>query len=275
MFRKTSGSSLCYACGKINRVDAAACFHCGRRNPGLWGFGPALGRVLGGFGFARVVIVVCATAYVVSLLLDPSAIARPRGLFGLLAPSAAALDTLGMTGAYAWAGGRWWTVVTAIYLHGSLLHILFNMLWINQLAPAVEELFGRARLILIFTAGGVAGFLVSNFAGVGLSIGASGAVFGLLGAMVFYGRHRGGIFGLAIFRQYGQWALVLFILGFLMPGVNNLAHAGGFAGGYLAGVALGHGDRSLERGLHQLAAGGTVALTLVSFVLALWTGFIR
>ena len=272
-FRKRSGSSLCYACGKINRVDARVCFYCGRRNPGLWGFGASIGRLAGDFNFARAVIAVCVVAYVVSLLLNLSAVGRMRGPLSLLSPSSAALNALGMTGAYAWAAGRWWTLLTAIYLHGGLLHLLFNLLWVRQLAPEVEELFGRARLTVIFTAGGVLGFVVSDLARVSLSVGASGAIFGLLGALVSYGRSRGGAFGVAIMRQYGHWALILFVLGFLMPGVNNLAHAGGFAGGYLAGAVLGSRERRPERTLDGLLGGAALALTIVSFALALWTAF--
>ncbi len=275
MFRKTSGSSLCPSCGKLNSVSAPACFYCGQRNPGLWGFGPGLARLLGGMNFARVVTVVCIAAYVAALLLDLRSAMRLRGPLAILAPSGAALDALGMTGASAWALGRWWTLLTAIYLHGSVLHLLFNLLWVNQLAPPVEELYGRSRLILIFTAAGALGFVVSNGIGVAFTIGASGSIFGLLGAMVSYGRSRGGTFGVAILRQYGQWALVLFVLGFLMAGVNNFAHAGGFVGGYLAGTALGHSDRHRERGVHQLAAAATILLTALSFALALWTGFMR
>jgi rhomboid protease GluP len=230
---------------------------------------------MGGMDFARIVIVVCVAAYLAALALDPSAVMRPRGMLSILAPSGAALDALGMTGAYAWARGRWWTLITAIYLHGSLLHLLFNALWINQLVPAVDEVFGRARLVLIFTAGGVAGFVVSNLAGVGFSVGASGAVFGLLGALVIYGRSRGGWFGVAVFRQYGQWALILFVFGFLMPGVNNLAHAAGFGGGCLAALLLGHQDRDAEPGALKLAAATVLGLTALAFALALWTGFAR
>ncbi|MFQ5882743.1 MAG: rhomboid family intramembrane serine protease [Candidatus Methylomirabilales bacterium] len=275
MFRKTSGSSLCPSCGKLNSVNAPVCFYCGRRNPGLWGFGPGVGRLLGEVSFVRVVTGLCIAAYALSLLLDIRSALRPRGPFDLLAPSGVALDALGMTGAYAWALGRWWTLLTAIYLHGSILHILFNLLWINQLAPAVEQVYGRSRLVVIFTAAGVLGFLASNWIGVPFTIGASGSIFGLLGAMVFYGRSRGGTFGVAIFRQYGHWALVLFVLGFLMAGVNNFAHAGGFVGGYLAGTVLGYSDLHRESGVHHLAAAATVALTALSFALALWTGFVH
>ena len=273
MLRKTSGSSLCYACGKLNRVDASVCFYCGRRNPGLWGFGPWLGRLAGRLDFARIVMVVCIAAYAASLVLDPAAAMRPRGVFNLLSPSGGALLALGMTGAYPWQLGYWWTLLTAIYLHGSLLHIAFNLLWIHQLAPAVEQAYGRSRLVLIFTGGGVLGFVISNWAGVGTTIGASGAVFGLLGAMAAYGRSRGGLFGMAVFRQYWQWAVVLFVMGFLMPGVNNFAHAGGFVGGYLTGMIVGHGDSRLGRGLHRTAATAAVALTALAFALAVWNAF--
>ncbi|MFQ5741946.1 MAG: rhomboid family intramembrane serine protease [Acidobacteriota bacterium] len=274
MFRKSSGSIVCPSCGKLNNADAPACFYCGRRNPGLWGFGPPVRRLLGELNFTRVVTGVCIAAYVLSLLLDPRTALRLRNPFDFLSPSGPALNALGMTGAYAWHLGRWWTLFTAIYLHGSLLHILFNLLWINQLAPAVEGVYGRQRLIVIFTAAGVLGFVVSNWVGIAFTIGASGSIFGLLGAMVHYGRSRGGTFGLMVFRQYGQWALVLFVLGFLMAGVNNFAHAGGFIGGYLAAMALGHTEQQREQGT-QLAAIACILLTALSFALALWTSFVR
>jgi rhomboid protease GluP len=273
-FRKRSGSSLCYSCGKINRVDAPVCFYCGRRNPGLWGFGASIGLLVGGLDFARAVIAVCVAAYLASLLLNLPAATRMRGLFGILSPAPAALDALGMTGSWALARGRWWTLLTAIYLHGGLLHLLFNLFWVRQLAPEVEDLFGPTRLMVIFTAGGVLGFVVSDLAGVSFSIGASGAIFGLLGALVSYGRSRGGTFGVAIMRQYWHWALILFVLGFLLPGVNNLAHAGGFAGGFLTGAALGSRERRPERTLDSLLGGAALVLTIVSFGLALWTAFV-
>jgi rhomboid protease GluP len=254
-------------------VDASVCFYCGARRPGLWGFGPAIGKLTGRLDFAQVVTVVCVAAYALALLLEPRGLGTPRGLFGFLAPSQPALYALGMTGAVPWAHGRWWTLLTAIYLHANLLHILFNLLWVRQLAPGVQECFGRSRLVVIFTASGVLGFVVGNAMGVAWTVGASGAVFGLLGAMVRYGQSRGGVFGLAVFRQYGQWALVVFIMGFLMPGVNNLAHAGGFAGGYLAALLLGHAEHHPEPVLHRALAALAVALTALGFALSFWTAF--
>jgi rhomboid protease GluP len=93
--------------------------------------------------------------------------------------------------------------------------------------------------------------------------------------MVAYGRSRGGVFGVAVLRQYGQWALFMFIASFFLAGVNNWGHAGGFAGGYLAALALGHLERRPERGLDRLAALAAAGLTALSFVLAIWNGFLR
>ena len=73
LFRQRSGSALCYACGKLNRIDAPVCFYCGRRNPGLWGFAPAFGRLLGQVNVGKAITIVCAVAYLISLALDPTA----------------------------------------------------------------------------------------------------------------------------------------------------------------------------------------------------------
>jgi len=275
MFRQRTGSSLCYRCGKLNRVDAAECFYCGARRPGLWGFAPLAGRLVGRLDFAGAVTAVCVALYFVSILLDPAAAFRARNPFDMLSPSDRALVRLGMAGAAPWAAGWWWTLITGVYLHGSLLHIVFNLLWVRQLAPAVEQLFGRARLVVIYTVAGVLGFVLSNLVGIRFTLGASGAVFGLLGAMVAYGRSRGGVFGVAVLRQYGQWALFIFIASFFLAGVNNWGHAGGFAGGYLAASVLGHLERRPERGVDRLAALGAVAVTVLSFALAIWNGFLR
>lgn len=274
MFRKRTGAILCPWCGRLTNADAPLCLVCGRRNPGRWAFAGRLSRFFRRGGFTGVVSGACIALYVMSLVFDPAGALRPRGPFEIFSPSPYALLALGATGARIWDAGHWWTVVTAIYLHGGVLHILFNVLWIRQLGPAVEELYGPARLTVIFTVSGVVGFLASNALGVPFTVGASGSIFGLLGAMVAYGRKRGGTFGALVLRQYGQWALLLFIMGFLMAGVNNLAHAGGFLGGLLTGLALSFEDRRSETVLDRLLATTSLGVTVVSFALALWTAFV-
>jgi len=269
--RKTTGSIVCPNCGRLVSANAAECMHCGKKNPGLWGFGPALKRFFGGFSdIISQITVACVFLYVLALLLQPMAIFQSRGIFDLLGPDMRALDKLGMTGTYAVSQGRWWTIVTAIYLHGSLLHILFNMLWIRQLGHTVLELFGSARTFLIFTIAGAAGFVISNLVGIPFTVGASGSIFGLLGALVYYGRKRGGYFGMAVYRQVGTWAIVLFLFGFFMSTVNNFAHAGGFIGGYLAAMLLGFLEIRPENSRHRraalLCALGTIAAFIVEII---------
>ena len=271
MFRKTSGAILCPSCGRLTNAEAPTCLVCGRRNPGMWGFAGPLRALFRHRSLVDVLSVVCVVAYIVSLIIDPRAALQPRGFLNAFSPSSGALRALGATGALPWHEGQWWTLFTAIYLHGGLLHILFNVLWIRQLGPAVEELYGPSRFLVIFTVAGAAGFLASNMLVYDFTIGASGSIFGLLGALVAFGQKRGGTFGAMVLKQYGQWALILFVLGFLMPGVNNVAHAGGFAGGFAAGLALALAEHRSETGFDQLLAVLAAGVTLLGFALSIWS----
>ena len=224
---------LCPRCRKLISSDAPVCPHCGQPRPGMWGFTSLLRRIGLRIDFTRLIVSTCVGLYLLALLSDPGAILRPRGMMGFLAPSGEASLKFGMTGSYPiFRYGFWWTVITAIYLHGGLLHIFFNMMWVRQLGPVVEELFGPFRLFILFTISGVSGFLLSAVMGHAYTLGASGAIFGLLAASIAYGRRTG---AQLFTRQFLQWAVVLFIFGFVFPGIDNWAHLGGFAGGYGTG----------------------------------------
>jgi rhomboid protease GluP len=271
--RQKSGSAVCPNCGRLVSINAKECMNCGRKNPGLFGYGPALKRVLGKMsGIAQPIIITSVVLYIIALIIDPAAIFRSFGLFQLLSPSREALFRIGMTGSYPVAIGRWWTVITAIYLHGGILHILFNMLWLRNLGNPVEELFGTSRAFVIFTLSGIAGFILSNAFNIPITVGASGSIFGLLGALVYYGRKRGGVIGNAVFKQVGTWAAVMFLFGFMMSGVNNWAHAGGFIGGYLSAYWLGFHEIKPESQGHKILALACIVLTIISFGLALLLG---
>jgi rhomboid protease GluP len=247
MFRRqTSGSVICTSCGVLVGVNDDPCYNCGRRNPGLWGFAPALRALGGDMGFVPFVIGACAVLFVLTLLASRGQIGM-GGLFSLLSPNQTALFLFGASGALpVFRLDRWWTVLSAGWLHGGALHILFNMMWVRQLAPATADLYGPGRMVIIYTAAGVAGFALSSFAGAYIpailflrggqfTVGASASIFGLLGALVYYGR-RGG--SRMIGSQALSYALMLGIFGFIMPGVDNYAHAGGFGGGWLAARIL-------------------------------------
>ena len=273
MFRKTSGSILCPSCGRLTNADARECLICGRRNPGMWGFAGPLRALFRRRRFIDVVGLACIVLFVVTLLLDPAGALRARGLFDILPTSQGAQLAAGAAGAYPWRAGAWWTLLTAIYLHGNLVHLVFNVISIRVLGAPVEEIYGPARTLVIFTVAGVLGFVASNWFGYALTLGASGAVFGLLGAMVAYGQKRGGTFGSMLLRQWGLLAVLLFMQGLWMTGVNNVAHAGGFVGGYVAALVLALPDHKSETGTDQLLAMACVVLTLIGFALAFWSAF--
>src|SRR5260221_11662343 len=128
--RRTTGSVVCPSCGSLVGVRDESCYTCGRANPGLWGFGPVLRKLGQDFGFAPIVMVVSAALYLLSLLLSGNAI-RMDGLMALLAPSTPVLFLLGASGAIPVFGfGRWWTVLSAGWLHAGLLHIVFNLYYV-------------------------------------------------------------------------------------------------------------------------------------------------
>lgn len=263
---------ICASCGVLVGVNDDRCYSCGRRNPGLWGYAPALRSLGQDFGFVPLMTGATIVLYVVSLLLS-------REAMPTVSPTSEILFLLGASGAApVFEYGRWWTLVTAGWLHGNLLHIFFNVLWIRQLAPAIGEIYGPARMIIIYTIASITGFALSSVAGeylwwmpifflrgAQLTVGASAAIFGLLGAAVYYGRRSGS----SAASQTGlQYALMLGIFGLIFPGVDNYAHAGGFVGGYLTGQLLD--PLKPERVDHMVAAG----VCLIATALAIGASFV-
>ena len=257
---------ICPSCGKLIGVGEERCPFCGAWRPGLYGYAPALQRLFGRrLDLVAIIVTSCVVLYGVSLALQPESIFRLRSLFSILSPGTRALYQLGMTGGIAWHEGWWWTIFTAIYLHGGLLHIFFNVMWIRNLGPTVTEVYGPARAFVIFSLSGAAGFLISNLASGSPSIGASGSIFGLLSALIVYGRRRGSS---VLTTQLWQWAVLMFAMGFFMTGVNNWAHAGGFGGGWVTAEAMRFSDEKRESPRVQVLALALLALTAAGVVMS-------
>jgi rhomboid protease GluP len=252
----------------------------------MWGFGAAL-RALGrDLGFVKLVISASIVLYIASLARDLQGI--ESGSLMIFQPSWESLFLLGGSGYQSvFVFGRWWTVLSAGWLHGGLLHIIFNMMWVRSLGPATAEAYGAGRMILIYTAGSIAGFLFSSaalvfvpfipflgkilgflgLAGAWRTIGASAPIFGLLGALVYYGRRTGSS---SAYREFIGYAILLGAFGLLFPLVDNQAHLGGFVGGYLMGKFLD--PREPERGDHLFWAVLCLAATGVAIVVSVFTG---
>jgi rhomboid protease GluP len=209
----------------------------------LWEFDMSLQQWWSRMGdrMVPVLTVVNAGMFVLSILLNPFETSFDLHPFSLLAPDHKSLVLLGATGTIPIDRfHRWWSLVSAGYLHGGLLHLLFNMAALHQLGALILGGFGPARMMVIYTVGGIAGFLASYLAGIGLTIGASASLCALMGAGMYLGKSVGGYSGQTVFRQIGTWALGIFAFGFLVPGINNWGHAGGLIGGILVAAALRH-----------------------------------
>jgi rhomboid protease GluP len=227
-------------------------------------------RTSGRFNFPRDIAIVCGVMYVLSLVVDLPRefgieLSGINSLLSIISPTPKALYELGMSGSIAWKDGRWWTIVTANYLHSGLLHIGFNLFWLLRIGLWVRELFGAARFWIIYTLAGVCGSLVSILAGTPFFVGASGAIFGLFGALIYYGRYCGGTFGSSMFRQISILALIGLLFGFTVPGVDNWGHLGGFAGGLIVAFLVGSEEMNQQTLTHLLVAYLLLIFALVCF----------
>jgi rhomboid protease GluP len=272
----TRNSLLCPGCGKLVSRSAERCPFCNIPSPG-GRFKSSL--LVGGFKSPDQLIVtlisINVAMFVFSLLLDPRLTDfRPNPL-SFLSPGNQSLLILGSTGTIPiFQLDRWWTLLAANYLHGSILHLAFNMLALRQLAPLVIGEYGMYRMIVLYTAGGAAGFFLSALAGVRFTIGASAALCSLIGALLYYGKSRGGNYGQAMFSQIGSWALGIVLFGFMVPGINNWGHGGGMVAWLLLGYLLGYLEKNRETFRDKFYALACVALTALVLVWSLVNGFL-
>jgi rhomboid protease GluP len=271
MNRPARKSILCPNCRKIISADESRCPHCGIATPGARWKNSPLTRGWGtGDQLVRIIIFVNVGMYLFSLLLSAAA---GSPVFRL-SPSDYAFKVLGATGAAMIPTFGWWTLISANFLHGSVIHIFFNMFAFFQIAPLITRLFGPYRFFIIFFVGGVGGFLATYYAGTPITVGASAALCGLIGAAVYYGRDRGGLFGQTIYKQIGGWALGILIFGFVVPRVDNWAHIGGMVFGALAALLMGYNEKSRENLVHRTVAGACMFITVLTLAWAILRGLL-
>ena len=141
--------------------------------------------------------------------------------------------------------GEYYRLFTGMFLHGGLVHLLFNCYALFVIGSQVENFLGRFKFLIIYLVSGISGALFSMiFGGNYASIGASGAIFGVMGALVYFGYHYRVYLGNVIKSQIIPLILLNLCLGFMMSGVDNFAHIGGLIGGTLMTIALGVKDKS-------------------------------
>ncbi len=262
---------LCPSCGTLVGVNATRCHQCGTN---LRYSLAAASRGLSGFfgGEAPVTTAMLAANLLMFGVswLALSSQGEGGGLSILMGMQGEALYRLGFSSPYGiFVQHEWFRLITAMFLHGGLLHIGFNMMALLQLGPALEELYGSARYLFVYVLTGSFGFLASAFLGHNNSLGASGALLGLVGAILAVTTRRGGTYMRALRSRLISSVVLLFALGFMGMGIDNYAHFGGLAVGFGLGrlfpdrAAFTPGERRLDNVLGWLAG----LAIIVSFAL--------
>jgi rhomboid protease GluP len=228
---------LCPSCGSLVGINATRCHNCGTN---LRFSMAAVNRSLSGV-FTGPAPVTTALL-VVNLLMfgvEWMAVTAEGGGGGLsILGSMGGLSTyrLGASfGPAVFGLHEWYRLVTAMFLHGGLIHIGVNMMTLMQLGPALEELYGSARYFFLYVLTGAFGFLVSAATG-HFSLGASGALLGIIGAILAVTSKRGGSYMRDLRSRLITSVVILFIIG-LYPGIriDNWAHGAGLASGFVLG----------------------------------------
>ena len=247
--RQRTGSVVCPSCGNLVGVNDERCYTCGRWNPGMWGFAPLLRRLGNDFGFTTIVIGASATLYAA----HAARLRRPNiGMNGVLVPrpgTRACSCSSGRAAPFPVFGyGRWWTILSAGWLHGSALHILFNMMWVRRpRARPPAKLYGPSRLVIIYTvAGARRASRAARSPACCCRASRSSAVPATPSARprrssVCSARWSATAIGRAaawFAARRGRGRSRCSCSACSCRGVDNWAHAGGFAGGYLAAIWL-------------------------------------
>lgn len=192
---------------------------------------------------------VCAAVFGVQFLVGVNQVATNWGMW----PAAVAIN------------GEWYRLLTSVFLHGSLLHLAFNMYVLFVLGPPLERLLGHVRFLILFLIAGLGGAVASfAFSSVNtVSVGASGAIFGLMGALVVAGRHLK-----ADITQVLVLIGINVVIGFIAPGIDWRAHLGGLITG--AAVALVFSKAPGGRQQTAVQVVGCAGIVLVLAGIALW-----
>jgi membrane associated rhomboid family serine protease len=234
------GSRVCPSCGRLNAADDKACYNCGKRLPGP--FSSSALRFITDFSedglpATKLIAGICIVVYGLMMATDATSGGRGSGLSGLFSGFRMSTSLrFGALHGYVFSAEPW-RVLSAVFLHASLLHIGMNMLSLVSLGRSLEPHFRSGRFMLLYLLSGGLGFCATVwYRGThAFSVGASGAIFGLLGAFI----------GALIIRRNPGWQRVFVsnlimacMLGFVFSNVDNAAHLGGFAAGLVLGLLL-------------------------------------
>ena len=205
----------------------------------------------------KLIILLCVIMYIASGIINING--------GFLSINPATLVYLGGNIISGVQNFELWRLITAAFLHINIIHLLVNMYSLIIIGSQVETFIGRFKFVFIYIISALVGNLLSLiFSGVNVvSVGASGAIFGLMGALLYFGYHYRLYLSEAIKHQIIPVIIINLLLGFLVSGVDNAAHLGGLIGGYLASMAIGIENKSKVR---DKTNGWIVLILLIAFL---------
>jgi len=213
------------------------------------------------------------------LLVLVFSVSRPDGTGRLGSASSVDLFRFGAAFTPSIFAGQFWRLITAIFLHGDFMHLLFNCVAIYVIAPRIEMVYGRQRFLALYLLTGFGGnsmsiFLHALYGMPILLVGASGSIFGLLGAGAIYGLRMGGPHGQEIFKFMMTWIVIGVLYSFMVLG-DNLAHAGGaISGGLFAQFVRPYAVRTYHSRFWQMMEWACLALMAVCFALMMYHLFV-
>jgi rhomboid protease GluP len=282
---KQGRPQLCPSCGTLVGANATRCHQCGANLTfSMAAASRSLGNLLpatapatyGILGFSCLLYIVSLLATIHTNGLQPPG---GGGIFALLrigSIDGSVLTRFGMSYPMPVDLIQPWRLVMAVFLHGSLMHIVFNMWVLMDIGPQIEELYGSARFFFIYVATGIGGYVLSSTLSGHPSMGGSGALLGLIGVLlaITTGRKSAGMQMLR--SQIVRWLVYIAIWGFLFPGIDNYAHFGGLVAGFGLGKIMA--DRppgSPEERNRANALGWATALVVIASIAFMMKGLIQ
>ncbi len=227
---------ICPACGALVGIKATRCHECGTSlRFSLVALSKGLSELIGGNAPVTTAMLVANILMFGLSLVRTMSLGGGGGLSILWGMGGEPLYRLGES--FPWGifyRHEWWRLVTAMFLHGGLIHIGFNMMVLMDVGPVVEEVYGSPRYFFLYVITGMSGFALSAVHGTP-AVGASTALMGLIGLMIAITTKRGGMAMRELRSRLVSWVVSIFVIGFLMPGIDNWGHFGGLAAGFALG----------------------------------------
>ena len=201
----------------------------------------------------KLLICICAIMFSVCMLYG----GNPLGMNGYL------LYRFGANLKEAVVAGEVWRLLTCAFLHASAMHLIFNMYALYVLGNQLESYIGRVKFLLVYIISAICGSLMSCIFTGSLSVGASGAIFGLLGSLLYFGYHFRLYLGSVLKSQIIPLIIINLLIGFTFSSIDNAAHIGGLIGGYLSTMALGIKGKSSKS---EIINGSIVLTVYIGFM---------